>query len=74
MPTSHATLSPSAAARWITCPASIRLAQQIPAGIRNQESAYAREGTLAHSLAEIEAAWRFNITKDERVYAKRRRA
>lgn len=50
MPDVHARLSPSAAARWINCPGSIRLSDQVPpAG----SSEYADEGTAAHALAEL---------------------
>lgn len=40
----HAQFSPSAADRWMNCPASIALAQ-------NTSSKYADEGTAAHTLA-----------------------
>ena len=49
MPAKHAKLSPSAAARWINCPGSIRLSEQVPP---EPSSEYADEGTLAHSVAE----------------------
>lgn len=50
MPGDHARFSPSAAARWINCPGSIRLSEQLPpAG----SSTYADEGTLAHRVAEL---------------------
>lgn len=50
MPDLHARLSPSAAARWINCTASIRLSEQLPpAG----STSYADEGTLAHAIGEI---------------------
>lgn len=48
----HATLSPSSAERWISCPASIRMSEAVPEG---PESVYAREGTAAHALAELMA-------------------
>lgn len=50
MPDKHAVLGPSAAARWINCPASIRLADQLPPA---PSSEYADEGTAAHALAEL---------------------
>lgn len=56
MPTEHARLSASAAYRWINCPGSIALSEQLPAP---PSSAYADEGTLAHSMAE--AKLRFNL-------------
>jgi hypothetical protein len=52
MPGLHATLSPSAASRWIKCPASIRMEEQVP---QQPDSVYAREGTAAHALAELKA-------------------
>lgn len=51
MPTDHARLSPSSAERWISCPASVRLAAAVP----NESSSYAEEGTAAHTLAELRA-------------------
>lgn len=50
MPDVHARLSPSAAPRWINCPGSIRLSDQMPPA---PSSEYADEGTAAHSLAEL---------------------
>ena len=50
MPDVHARLSPSAAARWINCPGSIRLSEQVPPA---PSSEYADEGTAAHALAEL---------------------
>lgn len=44
----HAILSPSSSDRWLACPASVALSKGIP----NESSAYAEEGTLAHSFAE----------------------
>lgn len=46
----HARLSASSAFRWINCPGSVALSEQVPAP---GASAYADEGTLAHSLAEL---------------------
>lgn len=48
----HALLSPSAAHRWIACPASVHMSAQVP---EPPESTYAAEGTLAHAVAEFEA-------------------
>jgi len=50
-PSAHAVLSPSAAERWISCPASIRVSEKI---LHPSESPYAAEGTIAHALAELE--------------------
>lgn len=46
---SHALLGPSGAHRWMECPPSARLEEQFP----DSTSEAAREGTLAHELAEI---------------------
>lgn len=48
MPEVHARLSASGAKRWMNCPPSVALEEQFP----DKDSEYAREGTLAHSLAE----------------------
>lgn len=65
----HARLSPSAAERWLTCPASVRMAAKFP----DSESPYATEGTQAHALAELVTSLRLgHIT--EQVYATRRAA
>lgn len=71
MPTAHANLSPSASERWISCPASIRMeAEHGPE--REEESSYAREGTLAHGLAELEASQKFGLsTRKEYLEARR---
>jgi hypothetical protein len=45
--TAHALLAPSAAARWMACPGSVRLSE----GRDDGGSVYAREGTAAHLLA-----------------------
>lgn len=45
----HSLLSPSAAARWTACPASVKLASELPP---LPPSAYAEEGTRAHAVAE----------------------
>lgn len=44
----HALLSASGASRWLTCTPSARFEEQF----EEQESTYADEGTLAHSIAE----------------------
>lgn len=48
MPTNHAILAPSASKRWMTCAPSARAEAAIP----SQDTAYTREGTIAHSTAE----------------------
>jgi hypothetical protein len=45
--TAHALLAPSAAARWMACPGSVRLSE----GRDDRGSVYSREGTAAHLLA-----------------------
>ena len=45
----HAKLSASGASRWINCPPSVRMEE----GFADKGSDYAREGTLAHELAEL---------------------
>src|SRR4029077_9129710 len=44
----HAACSPSSAAMWLACPASVTLTRDIP----RTSSKYAREGTAAHHVAE----------------------
>jgi hypothetical protein len=54
----HAVLAPSAAERWIQCPASVRVeADHYPSG--GGESSYAQEGTKAHALGELMASLHF---------------
>lgn len=62
MPSEHAKLSPSAAERWLQCPASIRMEEQVPP---EPESEYAAEGTAAHSLGEIKASLEFGLITAE---------
>ena len=52
---SHAILSPSSAARWIHCPPSAL----INAEAGSKDTAYTREGTLAHAVAELKARKHF---------------
>lgn len=58
MPSKHAKLGPSSAARWLTCTASVEMAAKAPPP---KESDFAREGTIAHSLAEVEARREFQL-------------
>lgn len=44
----HALLAPSSAKRWMTCTPSARLEATVP----NKDTAYTREGTIAHAMAE----------------------
>lgn len=52
----HALLSPSAAERWINCPASVYISKDIP----DEGSVYADEGTVAHTLMELAGKDYFN--------------
>ena len=47
-PKAHAILSPSAAARWLKCPASVAMTASMP----EETSLYALEGSIAHAVAE----------------------
>lgn len=62
---SHAILSPSSANRWIHCPPSALLNAE--AGDR--ETAYTREGTLAHRVCELKGRKRFLTGLGPRKYA-----
>lgn len=53
-PTAHATLGPSSAARWLSCPGSVALCEHAP---EQGSSPAAEEGTAAHALAEIALRW-----------------
>jgi hypothetical protein len=66
----HAKLSPSAAERWIECPASIRMEESLPASYRENGSSYAMEGTAAHALAELKARLTFGEISQQQ-YARR---
>ena len=58
----HAKLSPSSSARWITCPGSVRVIEEVfPDGPPEETSVYAEEGTLAHEVAEAEAGKRLGV-------------
>lgn len=48
MPDKHAILSASGSAKWLNCPPSAREEAELP----DQQTSYAEEGTLAHSIAE----------------------
>ena len=68
MPSSHARLSASAADRWMHCPGSITLTEQL--NLPNTGSAYADEGTMAHSVAE----WKLTNARKGPKYQKARKA
>lgn len=50
-PGAHATLGPSSAKRWMTCPGSVAAIAACP--VEDTASEAAAEGTAAHALAEI---------------------
>ena len=57
MPGIHAKYSPSHAAIWGTCTASVELESGFP----DSGSSYAEEGTLAHAIAEVKLKKRFGL-------------
>lgn len=61
MPSAHAKLSPSSSAMWISCPASIGMKERHASELDDEDSVYAREGTIAHALAELEAGLFFGL-------------
>lgn len=54
---SHAILSPSSAYRWLACTPSARFEEQYS----DEESVYAREGTIAHEVAALVLSARAGI-------------
>lgn len=53
--TTHAKLSPSASKRWMNCPGSVQLIEQLTNEGKIEENAtspWAEEGSAAHALAE----------------------
>ena len=60
----HAVLSASSAHRWLACPPSAVAA----AGYPNESSPYAKEGTLAHEVAEKAADWRDMAVECRAIY------
>lgn len=53
MPGTHAILSPSKSARFLTCTPSARLEEKLNERFGERGSIFAAEGTLAHSVAEL---------------------
>lgn len=51
----HALMSPSSAHRWVNCPGSVVLTQDLP----DEQSPYAAEGTTAHRFCELSAKQAF---------------
>ena len=64
----HALLSASSAKKWLNCTPAARLEAELP----DEQSPYAEEGTLAHSICELKLAKQFtdkNMT--DRTYKSR---
>lgn len=62
MPDIHSRFPASASHRWIPCPGSIKISEQMPP---EGASSYAEEGTLAHAIAEL----KLRIATDRNVKA-----
>ena len=60
----HALLSASGADRWINCPPSARLEEQF----EDTTSDFAREGTLAHEIAELKLRKQFTEPMSARTF------
>lgn len=60
----HALLSASASHRWLACPPSVRLEEQFP----DSTSDFAREGTLAHEIAELKLRKYFTEPMSQRTF------
>lgn len=61
---SHALLSASASHRWLVCTPSVRLEEQFP----DTTSEYAKEGTLAHEIAELKLRKYFTEPMSQRTF------
>lgn len=66
----HARLSPSSAARWLACPASVAMADTIVAV--PGDSKYADEGTHAHTLAYLKGMLAFGKMSQKQYDVKRK--
>ena len=64
MPTAHAILAPSGSSRWMKCTPSARLCSLEP----QKDTAYTREGTIAHAMAEALLLGAIKVQKDLRAY------
>lgn len=60
----HAVLSASASHRWLSCTPSVRLEEQFP----DSTSDFAREGTLAHEIAELKLRKHFTEPMSQRTF------
>lgn len=63
-PEKHALLGASSAERWLNCPPSARLTENMP----DTSSQYAAAGSLAHEIAEFKARHYFNEPISKRSY------
>ena len=63
----HALLSASSSKQWLACTPSARLCE----GITEKESAYAKEGTLAHEIAELKVRKAFVEPMNTRAFNSR---
>ena len=66
-PEKHAMLGASSAERWLNCPPSARLTENMP----DTGSDYAAAGTLAHKIAELKARKYFMEPMPKRTYNSR---
>lgn len=65
MPDKHAVLSASSAYRWLNCPASVRLTENMP----DTAGEAAAEGTLAHAICELKLRKQFIEPMGPRKYS-----
>lgn len=65
-PSSHALLSASAAHRWLNCPPSARMTEDMP----ERKSEYAEEGSVAHALLELHLRKRYTTSIKPSAYKK----
>lgn len=66
MPGTHALLSASAAHRWLNCTPSVQLTKDMP----DTTSDYAKEGSLAHEMAELKLTKHFTTAVKPSAYKK----
>lgn len=66
-PEQHALLSASSAERWLHCTRAPRLEETLP----DTGSTYAREGSVAHALAELKARKKFTEPMTTRTFSRR---
>ena len=66
-PEAHALLSASSASRWLKCTAAPRFEERFP----EEDSEYAREGTLAHAICELKLLRHFTDKITPRAFTQR---